>query len=185
MPFGGIFGRPRTGGAQNEAAVNGENQLIVRAITEPDIEFVSEEGFAFTWSSSDAAAAAEESIYIENSDNLRELHISEVWCSGSADALWELVAVTSGTAAGTAITAKSMNRQFSVLPQGTFLGNAAVTGSVDGDVLMFKEALANIAINIAPVGGVILGIGNAIAVRQDATNNVNITVVGFYESKSV
>ncbi len=181
-----ISGSPRGGGAIHEMAVNPENQGEVRAITEPDIEFISDiEGRAFTWTSTDASANGEENIYIENGDAQRELHISEVWCSGDAAALWTLVGATSGTAAGTSITAKSMNRQFNITPLGTFFGDAEVTGSVAGDALMIKEALADTAINLAPIGGIILGQGNAIAVFQDATNNINVTVVGFYEAKSV
>ncbi len=181
-----IWGRPRGGGPVSEAAVNFENQLEVRAITEPDIEFISDaEGRAFTWSSTDASAAGEECIYIQNGDAIRELHIVQVWCSGDAAALWTLVGQTSGTAAGTPITAKSMNRQFSFTPLGTFLGDAEVTGTVAGDALMIKETIANTAIDLAPIGGIILGQGNAIAVFQDATNNINVTIVGFYEAKAV
>lgn len=186
MAFG-IFGRPRQGGSQNEAAVNVENQLAVRAITEPDIEFVNDAfGMAFTWTSTDAAANGEESIYVENGDNLRELHISHVYCSGDTASIYSLIGVTSGTAAGTTITAKTMNRQETgITPEGTFFGNAAVTGSVDGDVLMIKEVGASITIDLVPEGGIILGKGNAIAVRQTATNALNITIVGFYEAKVV
>lgn len=182
-----IFGRPRSGGSINEAAVNEVNQLEVRAVSERDIEFVSDAfGLAFAWISSDAAASGEESIYIQNGDAQRELHITQIHCQGSIDAIYDLIGVTSTTAAaGTNITAKSLNRQFNIIPDGVFKGDAEVTGSLTGDLLMRHSGLANTTVDIAPAGGVILGKGNAIAVRQDGTNTLKITVIGFYEKKAV
>lgn len=166
----------------NLANVNDDEQLLVRAVTESDLEFASEDkGKAFSWSSSYAATAADEIISIKNTSQTENLIIDEITLSNSVASLFTLFEVDSGTAAGTTITGKNLNLGLSNAASVTSFGNASVTGTLTGGVILYESVGANAGALLDLRGALILGQDNEIAITAGATGTVSCTVIGHYK----
>jgi len=172
-------------GTGAKVKVEADNALLVDAHTIPRGAFVSEQdGQTYAWTSTDATSAAEESIYVQNTSSDSELHIDKIILAGVEATVHAVLLVTGGTPAGTTITGVNMNKGSSNTAAATALGNAAVTGSVVGDIVAqaYHAALGSMTIDFE--GELILGQDDAIAVRTVAGTDgiVYITIIGFYDS---
>ena len=153
----------------------------VVAIIESGLEHQSEEnGLAFSWVSTYSATAADEIISIQNDDNDRHLHISHIEVGGASTALFTLFEVTSGTPAGTTITAQNMNLDSGKVAEETAFGNAAVTGTLTGNTLAVKHVPANDSRLMDLKSGLILAKNDIIAITVGSNSVVAVTVYGFY-----
>jgi hypothetical protein len=169
-------------GQGHESHVNQDNQLVVRAISQPDIEFVSEEkGRAFSWTSTFTTGGAnQEIISIKNTDTTRDLVIKEIVVSSSVNQVWTLFEVTSGTATGTTITAQNLNLGSGKVASSTAFGNAEVTGSLSGNNLLYACSPAVEEVELDIMGSLILGLNDEIAITASSAGTVYATVLGFY-----
>ena len=171
-------------GTGNQAKVDSDGELAVAARTIPRSAFISESrGDAYAWTSTDATSAAEESISIQNTSTDKSLHIERVILAGVQATVHAVLLVTSGTPAGTVITGVNLNKGSSNTASATSFGDAAVTGTVVGDIIAqaYHVALGSVTIEFG--GEVILGQDDTIAVRTVAGTDgiVYITVIGFYD----
>ncbi len=171
-------------GSGAKAQVKSDNALLVDAHTIPRGAFVSEEeGQAYAWISTDATSAGEESISVQNTSTDKNLHISKIIVAGVQATIHAALLVTGGTPAGTPITGVNLNKASSNTAAATAFGDAAVTGSVVGDIIAqaYHVALGSAVIDFD--GAVILGQDDTIAVRTVAGTDgiVYVTVLGFYD----
>jgi hypothetical protein len=172
-------------GKGNVAHVNDDNQLVVRAITQPDVEFYSEiKGDAYTWNSSYSATGGQEVISLKNTSSSKDLIIEEIIVGSTVNQVWTLFEVTSGTAAGTTITGQNLNLGSGNVASQTAFGNASVTGSLTGNNILFAQSLANEGKILDLKGALILKLGDEIALTANTTGTVYVTIVGFYVDPS-
>ena len=164
--------------------VNDDHQTLVAGVFESDLEFRSEEkGKAFSWTSTYAATAAQEVISIKNTSQTEILTIDYVGAGNSVASAFTLFAVTSGTAAGSAITGKPMNVSKGGTASATAFGGASVTGSLAGDTLGYTTVVAGATEEIPVLAAVVLGQNDEIAITASATGTVHVTVIGHYKPK--
>ena len=99
---------------------------------------------------------------------------------------WEIIEVTSGTPAGTSITAQNINLVSGVVADETAFGNAAVTGSLSGNTLYRVQTSANDVAEIR-AQGLILGKNSIIAITahflDGGTATTTVSVIGHYETE--
>ena len=167
-----------------KAKVESDNALLVDAHTIPRTAFVSEsDGQSYAWISTDATAAAEESISVQNTSDDKNLHIQKVIFAGVEATVHAVLLVTGGTPAGTVITGVNLNKASSNTAAATAFGDNAVTGSVVGDIIAqaYHQAVGSVTIDFD--GSVILGQDDTIAVRTIAgtAGIVYVTIIGFYD----
>ena len=169
-------------GSGSLAQVNKDNQLVTQSIALTDIEFISKDkGRAFSWSSTLATGGTNvEVIYIKNTSPTRQLIIDEIIVGATANCIWTLFEVTSGTAAGTTITPQNLNLSSGNTAEATSFGNAAVTGSLSGNTLTYELSLANDSQTLELKDSIILGLNNEIALTASANTTVYITIFGYY-----
>jgi len=173
------------GNSGNLADVSDDKQLLVRAVTESDLEYASEaKGKAFSWSSSFATGGTDiEVVYIKNTSSGDNLIIDEVVVDGAAACVFTLFEVTSGTAAGTSITGKNLNLGLGTSASATSYGNASVTGSLSGDTITYCSVAANAQEVLDLKGALVLRQNDEIAITASANTTVYITVIGHYLEK--
>ena len=167
----------------NVADVTDRKALKVDAVIESRLESASrDDEKAFVWSSTYAATAADEIIYIANTSVLDTLVIDSFTVGASAACVFTLFEVTSGTAAGSTITAENINLGASGTASATSFGGAAVTGSLTGPVIRYAGVSAASEFDHVDLsGGVILDQNSALAVTVSATATVYVNITGHYE----
>ena len=76
----------KSGSNGNVADVNEDSQLLVKSISESELEFVSEEkGNAYSWSSSFATGGTDvDVIYVENTSQTMNLVIDQIVVGAAA-----------------------------------------------------------------------------------------------------
>lgn len=182
--MGGLVIEDGAGGA-SKAKVDDENALVTNSRVIPRATFVSEDkGDAYAWTSTDATSAAEESISIQNTSTSQNLHIEKVIFAGVQATVHAVLLVTGGTPAGTPITGVNLNKGSSNTAAATAFGDAAVTGSVVGDIIAQAYHVALGSVQIEFGGEVILGQDDTIAVRTVAGTDgiVYVTIIGYYDN---
>ena len=89
--------------------------------------------------------------------------------------------MTSGTAAGTTLTYQNPNLDSGISNNGTFFGNASVTGSLSGNALFGVSVLANTQHDTFLEGSLQLANTDEIAITVTGTSpTVYITVIAFW-----
>ena len=172
---------PVTGTGQK---VTSQGQAVVRAITETDIENASNEGLAFSWSSTYSATGGQEIISLQNDDAGRHLHISRIQISTDTASLFTLLEVTSGTPGGTGITAQNLNLDSGKAAEETAFGNASVTGSLTGNILELLRVGAD-GIGLMDLqSSLILAKNDIVAITMATTGVPAVTIFGHYETLS-
>ena len=164
-----------------QTKVNSDNQLEVHAVSDPTISFATDEGNAYSFVSRFASVAGDEVISIKNSDADKNLHIDSLSIESQQDTPWILFEVTSGTAGGTTITPANLNLGSSKTAEGTFFGNASVTGTLTGTDMFYFHTLANTHNEIPLQGSLLIPNGKEIALTCLSGGSVNVTVTAFYE----
>jgi len=155
-------------GRGKSAGVSNTRRLLTNAQTNLTAHFVSaNEGLAFNVVSIDPSAdAADYIFYFKNTSTTHLCFIDLMRCQAVNAALWKVTDVT-GTATGTTITPRNMNRTSGVTAEATALGNAAVGGLTAGHVLAVARSPAATSVSIPFDDVLILGTNNAIAVEYD------------------
>lgn len=174
------------GNSGNLADVNSAKQLLTRAVVESDLEYASEaNGKAFSWSSSFATGGTGiEVLSIKNTSAADNLIIDEIVVAAAAACVFTLFEVTSGTAAGTTLTAKNLNLGLGTSAEATSFGNASVTGSLSGDTITYAACGASAQEVLDIKGALVLRQNDEIALTASANTTVYVTVIGHYLEKS-
>ena len=171
------------GNSGNLADVNDDKQLEVRAVTESDLEYASEaKGKAYSWSSTYAATGGQEVISIKNTSQTDCLIIDEIVVANSVASAFTLFEVTSGTAAGSAITGQNLNLGSGNSAAATAFGGASVTGSLTGNTILLESVAANAGAILDLRGALVLGQDDEIALTASATGTVYVTIIGHYKA---
>lgn len=161
------------------------NRLNTSAKTASRAYYLSrDQGEAFTFTSSYSSTSGDNIIYIKNTNNDKRLYIDHIHLSAINAGLFEMFNV-SGTASGTSITAQNLNLTSNKAASATSLGDAAVTGiTLGGRITMARVgAIGSSDLNMENV--LILGFGDAIAIRYTGTSGIVDSVVrGFYEGNT-
>lgn len=169
-------------GTGNRAEVNKENQLIIKAISESELEYESEvNGLAYVWASDivDVAGAGGTVLLIKNlSDS--PLHILSVLIANGAAASEYTIHLptTEVTPTGAALVGTNLNTASSNVADA--LAKIKETDNTQGNVIgtVWLAIDRNIMI---PLAGTILGKNKSIAVDVvvDTTESA-VTIVGHY-----
>lgn len=171
-------------GGINKAAINSEGEQETFAVSEEEIEHVSEaSGLAFNWSSDlvDVAAGDGTVLLVKNTSSTHHLHIEQIdIANGALESEYTVhLPTTEVTVTGTTVTGTSTN---------TSKGEVAVaiaaskeTNNSQGNVIgtVFMAINSNVAIDVR---GIILGTNKSIAVDVVAdTAESAVSIVGFYK----
>ena len=172
---GPITGRGVDGkGGVNEAAIDSQSRLHVRAVTEDDFQHAIDEGVGYFMTSSYNLTGGEEALSLKN-DGVN-LHMDSVTVSNAVTGKVSLIQQTSATAAGgTAITARNGILGGPDAPDITAFGDASVTGSLTGNTYLQQDIPATSPYTFE-TDGLIIPLGQVLFVRFEASGVVNVDV---------
>lgn len=169
-------------GHGNLAQVTSKNGLRTYAVNIEDGADISLiEGLAFSLTSTYAAGANDEVIYLQNTDPNRCFIVRHVSVGSTVATLWQLFGGLTGTPAGTTITAVNLNRGSGKVALMTALGNAAVTGTTPTAVVAnaYTSATSNYLIDFR--GGLILQYNTQLIMTASAAGTIAVTIIGYYK----
>lgn len=156
--------------------VTEDGELIVRAITESEIEHASGEGKAFSWDSGELDIdAGDTMLFVQRTGDV-PLIIDRVEISGSnVICTWEInVGTASTTATGTGVSAVSLNTSFTAEADATAFSDE--TAVADGNtVARVKTAVSGH--ETVDMVGVILGKNHYIQINQETESTSGSVIV--------
>ncbi len=160
--------------------VDAKNRLETATIAESPIQEATDDGDAYTLSSTYSATGGQEILYLRNDSLTQHIHLLALDFSSDETSLWTLFGVTSTSAAGGTIGVVTNHRlnvtaSTNFTSRGTAFGEAEVTGGLSGDRLYIRRVLANEMGLIEFHGSVRLEQGDAVALTL-ATGTTNVVV---------
>jgi len=165
------------------AQVNEENMLNVKSVTEPLIAHTSHDaGKAyFAHSSYTTTDVTQRVLSIKNTSADKNLYIDKIYLATDTTCKWIVEKVTAGTGAGTDVTPVNLNFTSGNTADGTFKGNAEVTGITGATHLGHWNLLADTSDEIDFQGALILGQNDEIAIKiAETTVAVGATIFFHY-----
>lgn len=178
-----LEGRALGGGNLNEAAVDSDSNLAVRAVIELDFEHVSEhERQAYVATSTFSATAAQEIISLQNTSSTLNLHVERIVISTSASGIFTTFRITSATAAGgTAVTPVNLFLGSANAAAAAAFGNADVTGGLSGDTVDAQDVGTEAPYTREYNGALILPQNEAIAITAATNGIIFVSIYFFFE----
>lgn len=164
---------PTGGGGINELAIDKEGRAATRAVTEGDMAHGIDNGIGYTLYSAYSLTGGEEAISLQNDG--ADIHVERIVVSTAATGLVSVMRKTSGTPAGTTITAKNLRLGLANMPDITAFGNNSVTGTVDGDTLDAQEVPTDVPYTFV-LDGLLIPRGEVLFVRFAVTGVINATM---------
>lgn len=172
-------------GRNGSAEVNADQQLVVRAITEAELEHASANGKAFSWDSTELDLVAGETfLFIKNTGDV-PLVLDNLTINGSNVAcIWDIgIGADVTTPAGTTVTPVNLNRIFSSTPADA-VAFSDETAVADADVVM-RVKTAALGHHEQDLTGIILGKGHYIQVNQETESTSGSVIIwGHFEKPS-
>jgi len=170
-------------GSGRRAAVDSGNRLIVKAITEPEIEEASEDGQAYVWSTDLVSIDAADTVLLVKNTSDTNLHIEAISISnGSTASEFTLhLPTTDVTVAGGTVTGVNLNTGSANVADASAASDE--TGNAQGDVIgtVFLAVDRDRTIRTP---GLILAKNKSIAVDVVATvTEAACSIVGHYEAE--
>lgn len=171
-------------GGGKTSKVNNKNRLDVSSANFSEAHLIAAiDAQCYSYTSSFSAATGNEILYIKNTSKSKKLILSEIYVGGVNTGLFEIFEVT-GTAAGTAITAKNTNLASSNAADSVEFGDASVTGLTIGDRMALLRTPANTSAKLDTQDAIILGLNEAIAITYTgSTGTVDAFVLAYFESE--
>ena len=171
-------------GTGRTLGVNTDNQGLVKAITESEFEFTSEnKGLAFSWASQTFDPGQDDTmLLVKNTSTDKRLHIDAVWISiDTQSRIVVHLPTTNVTVAGTTITGVNLNTGSSNVAEAEAARNE--TGNSEGDVIWSGEVQATSEPYKVDFGGaLILAKNKSIAVDfKTAATAGDVTIMGHYD----
>lgn len=160
-------------GTGRSARVTEDNRLQVMSNNSNRIYYNSrdyQESYSITCADA-APAAAEYTLYIQNTNAQYDMVIDEFWTYATdADVQWKLTQVTGTAATAALITPVNCNLASAKVATATVRGGAGgVTGLTPGNVIwQWRNGAANSTIPILSYGALRVGPGQAVAFEYDA-----------------
>lgn len=149
------------------AAVNAENELVVRAIVETELEHASISGNAYSWDSTELDIVAGETMLFVKNTGATPLILDRLIINGSnVICTWDInIGSATTTPAGTVVAGVNQNRGFSSKTADA-VAFSDETALADGDTIArVKTAVSGH--HIHGLNGVILGKNHYIQVNQE------------------
>lgn len=172
------------GVASNKAIVSDTGRLNVASVSENPIQDATDDGDAYTLTSTYSATGGQEVFSLKNDSASQHIHIHSLMVSSQEVSQWNLFKVTSGTAAGTTATVTNLNLTSgkAFASRGTAKGEASVTGSLTGDRLLLFRAPADTPVYIPIFGSIRMEQGDEIALTlvTGTTNTIEAQLVFFF-----
>ncbi len=165
-----------------KAEVNPANQLVTRAIFEPEIEHASDDGNAYSWHAPIRDLVAGETMLFVQNLGTNPLHLDRLVLAGSnVICQWDLgIGSATTTPTGTLVTGVNMNETFS-----TKLADAIAytdeTAVADATVMFhIWTPITNTV--VFDLSGVILGQNHYVQINQETESSTgSLTLVGHFE----
>lgn len=168
-----------------KAEVNPENELVVRAITEPELEHASASGDAYSWDSTELNLSAGETFLYVRNDGDTPLILDRIDFNGSnVICFWDIGIGTATTApAGTVVTGINLNTIFSTkaadataFSDETAVADAPIVTRVKTGVDQHHQHILT---------GIILGKNHYIQINQETTSDSgSVILFGHFEDPS-
>ncbi len=171
----------KDGATGSVAKVNTQNQLLVRAITEPEIEDASEAGQAYSWTSGNIDIDAGDTILLVKNTSDTNFHVTTIVLSGGNVATRYTVhfPTTDVTVAGNTIVGVNLNTGSANVADATAASDE--TGNSQGDIINDVSLLATTSFTLH-TEGILLAKNKSIAIDQVTESTAgSVTIVGHYE----
>lgn len=168
-------------GTGSKAQVNKENQLIVKATSQSEIEHSSEEeGLAYIWSTDAINPGAGDTVLLLKNTSDTALHIHSVTISGSTTSEYTIhLPTTEVTVTGNTVTGVNMNTASSNVADASAANTE--TNNSQGNVILSPFILADTAQNFL-LDGIILGKNKSMGIDVVANTTLSaISIFGHYE----
>jgi len=169
-------------GSGARAVVDDEGHLVVDAINLSEAAHQSDaHGLAFTWTTQYVSTAVNLQFISIRNDADENLHIASISVGSSATNLFTLLEVTSGTPAGSTITAQNLNLISGVSKANTAFGDASVTGTLAGNTIAVRRVAALTSQKVDTDDSLILGTNDTIALTAASSGSVEAVVSGWWD----
>jgi len=180
-----IEGTGPNGAGTNQMHVNTEGEATVFAVTEEELEHVSEhDGLAFNWSSGTVDIdAADTVLLVKNTSTTHELHIETIEIdNGSVASEYDIhVPTTEVTPTGTTVTGFNLNTARSEVAEAS--AKSDETNNTQGTIIATRYMSVDENTSV-DVRGLILGTNKSVAVDVVAnTSESAVTIIGLYKLK--
>lgn len=175
-------------GSGSEAEVNAEHQLIVRAITESELEHASIQGNAFVWTSgTQDIDATDTMLFVKNTGETPLILDRLAVIGGNVACTWTVhigADTTTPASVGGAITPVNLNRTFSS-KDAEAEAHVDETAVADGDIITTFHTAATVQAEAVDLTGLILGKGHYIQINQETeSTSGTVTIFGHFENPS-
>lgn len=168
-------------GTGNKAQVNSENQLVVAAVTQKEIEHESEEnGAAYNWSTDLVNIDANDTVLLVKNTSDTPLHVECVKVSNGSTASEFTVHLptTEVTVTGVTVTGTNLNTASSNVADASAASDE--TNNTQGNVLLTQWLAVDKGFTFE-TPGLILGKNKSLAIDVvEATTEVACTIIGHY-----
>lgn len=170
-------------GTGRKAQVNTQNQLVVKATVQSEIEHESEEnGSAYNWTSDTVSVDAGDTVLLVKNTSDKHLHITSIKISNGSTASEYTIHLptTEVTVTGTIVTGTNLNTANSNVATSSAASDE--TNNTQGNVLETIFLAVDRRETIS-TGGLILGKNKSLAIDVVATvTETSITIVGHFEN---
>ncbi len=176
------------GHSRNTAQVNTENQLVVRAIGEPELEHSSNQGNAYSWDSGRIDIDVNDTMLFVKNTGSTPLILDRCIIGGhDAIATWDigLGKATTTPAGGTLITATNLNPAFSDDAPNT-IARSDETAVADATVVLREYTAVSVS-RAVDLTGIILTQNTYIQVNQEVESagaTPFVIIIGHFENPS-
>ena len=171
-------------GKGNQAEVNSDNQLTVKAVIETEIEFNSEaKGGAYAWASGtyNPATGDDTILLVKNTSDTLNLHIDTVWLSTAVDTRVVIHLVTADvTLAGITIVGTNLNTNSSNVAPASAIRDE--TGNTQGTIIWSGEIFAASQPQVIEWDGAVI-LGKNISIGVDYVTDptaCDVVIIGHF-----
>lgn len=169
-------------GTGNKAQVNKENQLVVRSISQSELEHTSEkDGEAYSWASDAVDPGVDETVLLIKNTSDTPLHLGFALISGSTSSQYTVHLPTTEVTptGGSVVTGTNLNTGSSNVADAS--ARSLETNNSQGNVIHSIFILADTPYFIN-LDGIILAKNKSIGVDVVANTTLSsVTIVGHYE----
>lgn len=171
-------------GRGNQAEVNSDNMLAVKAVTQTEIDFVSDEdGNAYAWASGtyNPGTGDDTILLVKNTSDSLNLHIDTIWLSTAVDTRVVIHLITADvTLAGVTVVGTNLNTTSSNVAPASAIRDE--TGNSQGDIIWSAEIFAASQPQAIQFDGAVI-LGKNISIGVDYVTDptaCDVTIMGHF-----
>lgn len=172
--------------SQSGQEVTADGHALVEGIGKSDLQFHSTNlGQAYSVVSQHTTTGSDENfISFQNTSSSDFFIIDKIVVGSSVANKFVFFEVTSGTPAGTEVTAKNTSLSSGNVADIVAYGNAEVTGSISGDAALVGRVTAGGTAILDVAGAFVMGKNNIYAISAASVGDVECTVIGHFRDKA-